>query len=297
MRCAQCEKCVENVTTVGLCGNFGLAIVKALGGIFGNSAALIADAIHSIADVMIALMIHISVKISNRPPDDKYPFGYGHVEFITSGVVGISLLMVSFTICWTSIRSIIEGEITEPAMIALLVLLVSISANEVLYRYCMCVGIQADSLAIISAAKEDRSDSLTSIAALIGVVGAKLGAYILDPIAAIFVGLVITHSGYEVISEAVKGMMDTDVEPREKERIIETVLGIKGVREVSGFKAHKSGQKFILNLKVGVDFRTGIKKAKKITDEVKKSVMSAEKNIANIKVKLLPVKTAVRRAV
>jgi len=291
MKYPQCQWCISHVASINLWGNAFLAVLKATAGILGNSQALIADAVHSLSDVFIAVFLCISLKISGRSPDKTYPYGYGHIEFIAAGIISLTLICTGILICYTSISSVISGVCGEPEMIAVMALIVSIGGNELLFRHSMCVGKQANSPAIVANAWDNRADALSSLAAFFGVAGAKLGYPVLDPIAAIVVGGMIMYSAVKTLSGAIKGMMDTSVEPEEMEKIHSAAAKVDGIKEITSLVARKSGQKILIDMEVGVDSRIDLKKAKNMAEEIKGAISRNVDNIGNATVRLGPCRT------
>jgi len=165
--------------------NLGLCIVKLLGGILGGSQALIADAVHSLSDVIIAILVIVGLKVSSVPPDDDHHWGHGNIEFIVSAIIGTLLVCTAITITIVSLATIIRGDIYNPSILAVWAAAISVVANEIMFRHSLCVGLQMDSPAMIANAWENRSDVYSSLAVLVGVFGARMGFVVLDPIAAI----------------------------------------------------------------------------------------------------------------
>lgn len=288
MKYPQCQWCKEHVAPINIWANTFLAVVKGAIGILGNSTALIADSIHSFTDVLMAIVLYISLKISGRTPDKTHPYGYGHVEFIASGVIGLSLIFASIVIWYASIASIISSVLTEPEMIAVMALVLSIAINEFLFRYSICVGKQTKSPVIVANAWENRADGLTSFAALVGVSGARLGYPIFDPLAAIVVGVVIAYSAGRILSESVRGMMDTSIEPEKVDEIHSIASKVKGVKGINSLLTRKSGQKIWVDMEVAIDPETELKKAKSIDEEIKETVSKDIDNIGSTTVYMSP---------
>ncbi len=288
MKYPQCQWCIEHVASVNVWGNAGMAALKAIAGIFGNSWALIADSIHSLTDVVMAVLLHVSLKIGARPADKTYPYGYGHIEFIAAGFIGISLIFVSIIIWYKAITSIISGVSTEPGAIAVMALIISIVGNELLFRHSLCVGKQAQSPAVIANAWENHGDTLTSFAALVGVTGAKLGFPILDPLAAIGVAGMVAYVGGKILSGSVKDMMDGSVDQGQIDKIHNIAAKVKGIREITSLATRKSGQKIWIDMEVAVDSQTDLRKAHNIKEKIKEAITEKIDNIGNITVYLRP---------
>ena len=240
--CRQCYWCAEHVASVNIWANCGLVVVKLIGGIFGRSHALMADALHSLSDVIIALFLWVTLKISGGPPDEDHHWGHGNVEFIVSVIVGVLLLCGAVTITAVSLTSIIEGITPEPGIVAVWAAAISVIANEIMFRHSICVGEQMGSPAIMANAWENRADVYSSVAALIGVFGARMGFAFLDPAAAILVGLMIARSGLRTLVAGIGGITDRSIDRATLARVKRIVLKERGIRDVGRLRARKIGQ-------------------------------------------------------
>jgi len=143
MRYAACEKCAHSVGTVNVLGNVFLMVIKAYLGIVGRSTALIADAIHSGADLIASMMLVLGLRISRKPSNNRYPWGYGKVEFLVAIVIYTSLICAGFIIFIDALECIVNNEEVNPSAIALVGALLSIVVNELMYRQSICAGNRA----------------------------------------------------------------------------------------------------------------------------------------------------------
>src|SRR5690625_1562099 len=162
-------------TWVGIIVNIFLAIIKAIGGIVSGSRALIADALHSTTDIIGSVVILFAVKIANKPPDEEHPYGHGKAENIASIIVALLLIIVGVEISISSIKVFFGETPSSPGLIALIIIIISIVIKEALFHYKYYLGKKYQSTALISEAWHHRSDSLSSFAALLGIVAAMVG--------------------------------------------------------------------------------------------------------------------------
>jgi cation diffusion facilitator family transporter len=270
--CKQCHWCARHVGGLNLFGNILLLTIKLLGGIFGRSQALIADAVHSLSDVIVSLMMLISLKVSAVPPDEDHHWGHGNVEYIASAIIGILLICAAITITLSSLISIIVGDIDNPGILAVWAAVISIVANEILFRQGICIGEQMGSPVMIANAREKRSDAYSSLAALIGVFGAKMGLRFLDPIAAIVVGFMIARFGLDTLLEGIRGISDRSFDKKTLASVKKLVLRAKGIKDIGRLRARQIGQKNWIDLEA--IFAPEVKVA-----EVKTTIASLRKNI------------------
>lgn len=280
--CRQCHWCAKHVGSVNLWTNVGLFVVKLLGGIFGRSQALIADAVHSLSDIVIAVLLLVGLKVSAAPPDEDHHWGHGNIEFIVSLVIGVILICASIIITVTSLTSILERIMPEPGILAVWAAAISVATNEILFRHSLCIGKQMDSPAMIANAWENRADVYSSLAVLVGVFGARMGLTFLDPVAAIIVGFMIARSGINTLILGFKGMTDQSFDRAMLSDVKKLVLKEKGIRDVSRLRARKVGQKTWIDLEAKFGPEIKVSEVKKIIDSVKKSVMDQFDRIGDI---------------
>jgi cation diffusion facilitator family transporter len=280
--CKQCYWCAKHVGTVNLLGNAGLLVIKLLGGIFGRSQALIADAVHSLSDVVVSLMLLVSLKVSAVPPDEDHHWGHGNIEYIASTIIGILLICAAMTITVTSFVSIVEGDIHNPGIMAVWAAVISIVTNEILFRQGICIGQRMDSPVMIANAREKRSDAYSSLAALIGVFGAKIGFRFLDPMAAIVVGFIIARFGLDTLLGGIKGISDRSFDKETLSGVKRLVLKEKGVRDIGRLRARQIGQKNWVDLEAIFDPDMKVGEVKSTIADLRKSIMDRFDGIADV---------------
>ena len=236
------EKEIYKVTAVGTAVNVLLTAFKFVAGILGRSSAMVADAVHSLSDLVTDAIIFIFVKTASKPVDRTHEYGHGKFETLATLIIGCTLILVGIGILVEGVKDCIsyfQGEIGEhPRMIALIAAIVSILLKEAVFRYTVSRGKKINSPILIANAWHHRTDAFSSVATLIGVAGAMfLGdkGLILDPLAAIFVSFYICKSGYEVVKPSIDELLEKSLPPEtEKEirRILKSVDGIEGVHKL-----------------------------------------------------------------
>lgn len=172
MKSDECLKCRDIVPRYAFGVNLGLAIYKGMLGVISGSAALVADALHSLADVVCTVVTIISLKISAQPADDDHHYGHGKIQFVSSAIVGTVLFTGAVLLFFEAVLKVLEGNAEAPASIAVMGALVSITINELMYRYQSCVGKELNSPALKANAWDNRSDALSSVGVLFGIIGA-----------------------------------------------------------------------------------------------------------------------------
>ena len=281
--CKECYWCARHVGGINFWANFGLLVVKLLGGIFGRSQALIADAVHSLSDVIIAILVIVGLKVSSAPPDDDHHWGHGNIEFIVSAIIGMLLVCTAIAITVVSLLSIIQGDIYNPGIMAVWAAAISVVANEIMFRHSLCAGEQMDSPAMIANAWENRSDVYSSLAVLVGVFGARIGFAVLDPIAAIIVSIMIAKNGLKTLISGVKGITDQSLGDRTMlTKVKELVLKEQGVKDIERLRARQIGQKRWIDIEAKFDPQMKVCDVKEIIANVKKKVMGHFEDVADV---------------
>ena len=278
----------ERVTWIGAIANLVLALVKLVAGIAGKSEALIADAAHSLSDLLSDFVVLVSLNIAKRPIDEKRPYGYGRVETVGTGILGIILIGAGIGIFWdaiTTIRSGVENAPTETAFIAAII---SIASKEFMYQYTVKVGRRIHSPSVIANAWHHRSDAFSSIATAIGIAAAMFGWPIFDPLAAIVVTGLIMKAGWSISSESFMDIIDTSVKKEVRHRIINAALKSEGATSYHDLKTRKTGSEILVDIHIEVDPLMDVTRAHAIADEVKDNIMQKVTNVADVLVHIDP---------
>lgn len=254
------EKEIYKVTIIGSIANFALLAFKFVAGILGHSAAMLADAVHSLSDFVTDVIVLVFVRISNKPQDKDHDYGHGKYETLATAIIGILLLLVGFGILWSSASSIwafMKGEQLEaPGMMALIAALVSILLKEILYQYTVIKGKSLNSQAVVANAWHHRSDAFSSIGTAVGIGGAiLLGEHwrVLDPIAAVIVSFFIMKVAIQLLIPCVDELLEKSL-PDEVEKDIEQVLlSFPGVSEPHHLRTRRIGSYCAIEVHVRMD--------------------------------------------
>lgn len=221
---------IYRVTITGSIVNIVLLVMKFVAGILGNSAAMVADAVHSLSDFLTDIVVIVLVKLSSKPADKDHDYGHGKYETIATSIIGIALIAVSLMLAWNGIDKIIfvvkGGDIESPCMIAFIAAIVSILLKELVFRFTKKVALEVDSQALEANAWHHRSDALSSIGTAIGIGGAVLlgnSFAVLDPIAAVIVSVFIFIAAYRLIRQASGELLEESL-PKETEDKIEEIV-------------------------------------------------------------------------
>ena len=268
----ECYWCAENVGRIAVLGNSGLFALKLFCGITGGSRAVVADAVHSGVDIITAAIVMISLRVSKAPPDKEHPYGHGQVEYVSSMFIGMSLTVLVGAIIYNSIVVIIQGVTVQPSVIALLALIVSMVANELMYRQSYCAGTRFRSPAMIANGLENRADVYSSLGALVGVVGAQLGFLFMDPLGAILVAIIIARSAFEMLKAGWQGILGSSLGESVENRIRNEVNADADVKGVISLKTRAIGPYLAIDLKLGVSPDLTLREGYEIADRVRGSL-------------------------
>ena len=249
-------------------GNAAVAAVKWYVGLACHSQAVVADALHSTMDVTGSLAGLISIRLASRGATRKYPFGLSRLEDVTASAIYVILITAGATICVNATRTILAGEFSTPNLPAIFVMVTSISANALMYYFIYCAGHQANSPSLIALACENRADSLSSVAALLGVVGAVLGWPVLDPLAAAIVGAVIVIGNLKGLYAATRRLTDASL-PRTTRREMErAAMSVPHVKSILAIRTRLLGLVPHADIDILVDPDISVEAAREISDSV-----------------------------
>ena len=269
------EKGIYHVTVVGSGVNFLLLLFKFFAGIVGHSAAMLADAVHSLSDFVTDIIVIVFVRISSKPEDEGHDYGHGKYETLATAIIGIVLLMVGTGIFWNGLNQILafyRGEkLGSPDLIALIAALVSIVSKEALYRYTVFKGKKLNSQAVVANAWHHRSDALSSIGTAVGIGGAiLLGNHwrVLDPIAAVIVSFFIMKVSIRLLIPCVDELLEKSLPVEVENQIQETILSFPGVSSPHHLRTRRIGSYCAIEVHVRMDGKIPLEEAHRTATEI-----------------------------
>jgi cation diffusion facilitator family transporter len=273
---------------VNVIGNTLMICIKGYMGVVAGSKGLIADAIHSSADLLATIIMIIGLNISARKSDDLYPYGYGKAEYLIAVVIYLFLFVIGLYILFDGARAILESRRVTPCLSAAWGAIFSMAINELMFRQSVCAGNQINSPSMIAKAWESRSDVFSSIAVLFGILGAKMGFYFMDPLAAIIVGIIIIRICIIMVREASLSLMDRASEDS-LDKLRKALSKVKNIVKIKGVRSREIGQ--ILEFEVGLHVPEDItvSQGEKIKREAKKTIQEMVDRKFTVKVMLFPV--------
>lgn len=291
------QKETYRVTIAGSIINILLLAFKFAAGILGHSAAMIADAIHSLTDFVTDAIVLIFVRLGSKPTDHDHDYGHGKYETLASAIIGVSLLVVGMMICYSGVTKTYHamcGEpLQQPGFIALAAAVASVVLKEWAYRFTVRVGRRCHSEAVVANAWHHRSDALSSVGTTVGIGGAIiLGEKwaVLDPLTAIVVSFFIMKAAWSVLSKAVDELTDGSL-PKETEDEIESIVNEdKEVSVVHNLCTRRIGNRIAIEMHVRMPGETSLYVAHHHATEIEKRLKQRFGADTHISIHLEPVK-------
>ena len=271
------RKEIYRVTFIGSFVNMLLLIFKFVAGFVGHSAAMIADAVHSLSDFVTDIIVIVFVRISSKPVDSSHNYGHGKYETLATAIIGLVLLSVSaglFIGGAKDVLYVIRGGILEkPGTIALVAAGVSVLLKELIYQYTVHKGKNIQSQALIANAWHHRSDAFSSIGTLFGIGGAILGGVkwrILDPLAAIVVSLFIARVAVKILKGSVNELLEHSLPASTEEEIRTIILSVEGVTSPHHLRTRRIGYIYAIDVHIRMDGNMTLTEAHLTTSIVEK---------------------------
>lgn len=269
------EKAIRHVTVLGAAVNTMLTAIKILAGIFGRSAAMVADGVHSLSDLLSDFVVLVFTHISSKGRDKGHSFGHGKFETLATSLVSLLLIVVGAKMMASGIESIIavfSGEVLpRPGYIALAAALISIVAKEIIYRMTAKVGEDYGSQVVIANAWHHRSDALSSIGSLLGIGGAiVLGEKwtVLDPIVSCCISVAIIIVALKIGMPALSELLDASLPEAVEAEIVRIAESVDGVMDIHDLKTRKNGVSVIIEAHILVDASLSIVEAHDVSSRV-----------------------------
>lgn len=291
------EKEIYKVTALGSVVNVLLTILKFVGGIVGRSSAMIADAVHSLSDLITDFIIFIFVKTAAKPCDKTHEYGHGKFETLATFLVGGILLIVGIGILINGIKDCIyclQGHtLPKPGWIALAVAAIAILSKEALYHITLRVGKKWNSEVVVANAWHHRSDSISSIATLLGIAGAMFFGIrwrILDPLAATLVSFFVMKVGYDVLRPSVDELLERSLPPETEKKINEIMQAVEGIISLRDIHTRRIGQNIAIEIEADMDGSLSLSQASAIADKAEQKLKETFGKDTHVGIRMRPVK-------
>jgi cation diffusion facilitator family transporter len=286
---ARAGKLKARASYVGAAVNIFQTLIKIAFGILGQSAALIADGIHSLSDLLSDLLVIIAVRLGSREADYEHPYGHRRFETIATVILGVSLIVIGGLIAWSVMNRMAHPEhLPVPNVMSLSIAAVSILVNEWLYHYTKRIAKKTRSKLLLANAWHQRSDAITSLVVLFGIGAVMLGYPLADAIAAIVVALMIAKIGLNLVLESIKELVDTSLPPKLVAEIRTTIMGIDGVEGIHLLRTRHMGEDALIDAHIVVDPRITVSEGHSIGDTVRDELISRFDDVMDVLVHVDP---------
>jgi cation diffusion facilitator family transporter len=268
--------------------NLLLSIAQIFVGFIANSAALIADGVHSASDLLSDILVWFAARQAAQAPDADHPYGHGRFETAATLGLGILLAGVAAGIVWNGVERLFEPDRPMPGQLALVIAAIGIAAKESLYWYTLIIARRLKSDMLRANAWHHRSDALSSIVVLIGVGGALLGYVYLDAVAAIIVGLMVIKIGWDLGFSAMSELVDTALDEDQVREAKRVIMAIDGVRSVHMLRTRRNGPEASADVHVQVAPRISVSEGHMISQAVEDRLIAHMDLITDVTVHIDP---------
>lgn len=285
------EKTAIRVSLVSVVWNLVLSVFKLFAGIIARSGAMVSDAVHSASDVFSSVVVMAGVKMASKESDKEHPFGHERLECVAAIVLSTVLVATGLGIGYTAVMKLIRGEYVTavPGMLALVAAVVSIAVKEAMFWYTRYYAKKIDSGALMADAWHHRSDSLSSIGALIGIGGAIIGYPIMEPIASIVICVFIEKAAFDIFKDAIDKMVDKSCDEQMETELRECAMGILGVLQVDLLRTRMFGNKIYVEMEIGADKNLSLGESHAIAEQVHDAIEAGWPKIKHILIHVNPV--------
>lgn len=277
------EKVAMKVSFVSIAANVVLSVFKLFAGIVAHSGAMISDAVHSASDVFSTIVVIIGIRISGRKSDKEHPYGHERMECVAAIVLATVLAVTGLGIGYGAVGKILSGDyagLEVPGLMALLAAVISIAVKEAMYWYTRHSAKKIDSSALMADAWHHRSDALSSVGALAGIAGARIGFPICDAVASLCICFFIAKAAYDIFKDAVDKMVDKACDEATENELKNCALAQEGVLGVDLLRTRVFGNKIYVDIEIRADGNESLREAHGVAERVHDSI---EGNFARVK--------------
>lgn len=285
------QKVADRVSTVSIIGNVILSVFKLVAGIVAHSNAMISDAVHSASDVFSTVVVIIGVRLASKEADKEHPYGHERLECVAAIILAMVLFITGLGIGMEALKNILSGsynDLQAPGILALAAAVISVMVKEIMFWYTKINAVRIDSSALLADAWHHRSDAFSSVGALIGIAGARLGFPVMDSLASLAIFVFIIKAAYDIFKDAIDKMVDHSCDEETERQICECVMKNKEVKGVDWFHTRIFGNKIYVDIEIAVDGSYTLKKSHEIAERVHEDIEREFPRIKHIMVHVNP---------
>ena len=286
-------KIATQVSTVSIVGNLLLSAFKLLAGFIAHSSAMISDGVHSASDVFSSIIVIIGVQLANKESDREHPYGHERFECVAAVILSTILLVTGLFIGYEAFRAIQIGNFTDiriPGILALIAAIISIFFKEAMFWYTKYYANCIDSSALLADAWHHRSDALSSIGALIGIIGARMGYPASDKIASIVICLFILKAAFDIFKDALSKMVDHSCDAEMEEQFRNCAAKQDGVLGIDLLQTRVFGNKIYVDIEIVADGNKTLNETHEIAEQVHNTIEQEFPKVKHIMVHVNPAK-------
>jgi len=286
------EEIAMRVSKTTLVVNVFLSVLKLFVGVLANSAALVADAVNSISDVLSTIVVMIGVKLGNRVSDKDHPYGHERYECAAALILSAFVFVTGLMIGYNGVQKIIagsHGDLVVPGAIALVAAAITMVVKEALYWYTRAAAKKTGLSVLMAFAWDHRSDVLSGAGAFIGILGARIGLPILDPIAAVVISLLILRVAVAIFKDAMRRMTDTSCDEELEKEIIALALEQRDVLGVDKINTRLFGDRVYVDLEISADGAVSLHEAHNTAQRVHDAIEARYEQVKHCMVHVNPI--------
>ena len=279
------------VSAVSIAVNLLLSAGKLAAGLIAHSGAMVSDAVHSASDIFSTLIVMVGLRLSGKAPDREHPYGHERMECVAAIVLAVVLLITGLLIGYGGAREVLAGQAGEkpvPGVLALAAAIVSIAVKEGMFWYTRAWARKLASPALMADAWHHRSDALSSVGALIGIAGARLGVPMMDPLASVIICAFIVKAALDIFRDAVDRMVDHSCDAQTEAQIRACVQAHPGVRRIDVLRTREFGSRLYVELEIALDDALTLSAAHAIAEAVHDDVEKSFPQVKHIMIHVNP---------
>lgn len=283
-------KIANKVSFVTIIINLLLSVFKFIAGVLGKSGAMVSDAIHSASDVASTVMVIAGVNISVKDSDRGHQYGHEKLECIFSILLAVLLFLTGAGIGWSGIQKIISGgdKLAVPGTLALIAAVISVLVKEAMFWYTRAAAKKINSTSLMADAWHHRTDAMSSVGSFIGILGARMGFPICDPIASILICILIVKAAWDIFREATGELVDEACDSKTVNSIAELIKQQEGVISLDDLKTRRFGSKIYVDVEIGADGNLTLYAAHDIAQRVHDAIENSNADVKHCMVHVNP---------
>ncbi|EOS70378.1 cation diffusion facilitator family transporter [Lachnospiraceae bacterium MD308] len=278
------------VSIVSVAVNMLLSVLKLAAGLIAHSGAMVSDAVHSASDVFSTFVVMIGVHMASKEADEEHPYGHERMECVAAIVLAAVLFATGLAIGYAGLNQLLSGyeEIKAPGALALLAAVVSIGVKEWMYWYTVLAAKKINSGALKADAWHHRSDALSSVGALLGIAGARMGYPFLDCVASVVICAFVIKAAYDIFKDAVDKMLDTACDKDTVKKLQKIILNQPGVLGISKLTTRIFGSKVYVDVEIEADGDMTLRAAHEVAENVHHAIERGASDVKHCMVHVNP---------